>query len=333
MFKRTQLDDERVLRERLASLTHGLQPPGDGRLSQMARNAAALATSSHSETSFLNRRKRGPEPRRLLRRRLIVAGAVLVVLAAGTPVVAAVVDDLRTTAERTGVHEVPPSSPSPGFQLAEVPYISVQPLMAYLGSDQPVVPSAAVTQRGGKSVVFVLPHVTNYGTSQYVTLAAQAREVAVGQTYGKAVVVNAGLTPCDKIVVDPPASLQDGNQIRSYSIQNFEGPLIDFDNLFAGRPKAALPVIDGGIAHQEGNKVSLSILYRGKAPPGAHYLVTAPDGTTQGVPFSDPFAPGFATATVPATALRPDVPVAQVKLLDGSNNVVAQGHLEWYCAK
>lgn len=109
-------------------------------LAQMAR----AATSAPDEISPSRLRWLTP-------RRLVVGVAAVLALALATPLVAGI-NPLDEIAQLTGIREHPPSVPSAGYQPADVPYVSVQPLMRYLDSDKPVVPwTALVTRNGGAS--------------------------------------------------------------------------------------------------------------------------------------------------------------------------------------
>lgn len=254
---------------------------------------------------------------------IVIAAALAMGFAA--PLLAGI-NPLDEIAQLTGIREESPSGPVAGYKPADVPYVSVLPLMQYLGSSQPVVPAAAVTARGGKQVVFVASRPDYQG--QYTQLHVDARPVTVGRTVGKAVVITTGLTPCARIVVAPPASLESGDSIRSYSEQVTDnGPTIDYKLLFGGRPPAPTSPLGGGIAWQQGNTVGIGITYTGPQPPaGAYYLYRAPDGTVQKLPYTP-----IIDARIPVGLLKQGEPVGSVELRTPTGHVLAQATLEYYC--
>src|SRR5262249_57423241 len=109
------------------------------------------------------------------RRRPVLVAAIAAMLALAGPLVAGVIPHLDQIARLTGIREQPPRSGGP-FQPADVPYISVQPLMRYLGTDEPVVPAAAVVKRNGRDVVFTVP-IVSYpaGESSTTQIKVQAQ--------------------------------------------------------------------------------------------------------------------------------------------------------------
>jgi hypothetical protein len=66
-----------------------------------------------------------------------------------------------------------------------------------------VVPQEALVQIGGKTGAFVVEQD-----------AVRFAEVTAGEAKGGRVAIDAGLTANQRIVLDPPASLQDGDRIR-----------------------------------------------------------------------------------------------------------------------
>lgn len=254
---------------------------------------------------------------------IVVAAALAMGFAA--PLLAGI-NPLHEIAQLTGIREEPPPRPVAGYKPADVPYVSVLPLMQYLGSSQPVVPAAAVTTRDGKQVVFVASRPDYQG--QYTQLHVDARPVTVGRKVGKAVVIASGLTPCARIVVAPPASLQSGDSIRSYAEQVTDnGPTIDYKLLFGGRAPAPTSPLGGGIAWQQGNTVGVGINYTGPQPPaGAYYLYRAPDGTLQKLPYKP-----ITNARIPVGVLKQGEPVGSVELRTPRGDVLAQATLEYYC--
>lgn len=323
--------EEERLRESLEELAAGL---GSGLTKEELTHMSRVATSQEAR----------PRWDGLWRRRaaiVAVAAAALLILSA--PLVAGI-DRLLETARKTGVEEEVPPGVQRTFSPAEVPYISVQPLMHYLGTHLPVVPSAAVTERSGDSVVFVVVERPAYEpTGKSVPLIARARRVAVDRSVGKAVLIRSGLTPCDLVVVDPPASLSDGDTIRSYSGETAEGPNIDFGILFGGRAPAPAPPIEGGIAREIDGTVILSIVHHGGSPKGvppagSFYRYRAPDGTERRVPYGSGRAgtnvpyDSISEVGVPKNALRTGEPVGTVQLVSPSRQILASGQLEWYCA-
>lgn len=85
---------------------------------------------------------------------------------------------------------------------AKVAFLS-RPLAA--GEDRPrlLVPQKALTPRNGRTVALVVD-------------GRQVKEVpvTVGQTLGELVEVTAGLKEGDRVVLNPPASLQSGDRVR-----------------------------------------------------------------------------------------------------------------------
>lgn len=267
-----------------------------------------------------------PSPlRQLTPRRLALGIAAALALALATPLLAGI-NPLDEIAQLTGIREEPPPAPSAGYQPADVPYVSVQPLMRYIGSDKPVIPSTALVTRNGRRIVFVVSR-PDY-TSRYTQLSVHARPVTIGAQIGNAVAITAGLTPCDRVVISPPQTLGDGDRIRSYAEDVADnGPSIDYSVLFAGRPQAPASPIEGGIAAQDGNQVVIGITYSGTTPPpGAHYVFHAPNGAVQDIPYKL-----NANARVPEDVLKQGEPVGSVELEDATGKPLARATLDWYC--
>lgn len=254
----------------------------------------------------------------------VVALATLVLVAAmSAPLLATMLDRLQEIAQQTGIQEKTPASPPPGYQPAAEPYVSVQPLMRYAGSDVPVVPRSAVTDRRGREAVFVIDVAASQDGSDG-TVAVRRQPVSLGRTYGKAVAIDAGLTPCAVVVVKPSPELSDGDRIRYYQ---GEGPTIDYGTLFEGRPEAAPPPIEGGIAYEQDRAVVLAIYHDGDPPPhGSWYEFSSTDRVTQRVPYGNP-----AEVRVPKRAVEPGAPIGFAKLVAPSGEVLAEGSLDWYC--
>lgn len=283
-------------------------------LSEMVR---AATTTPHQIT---------PTPsRRIAPRRLALAVGAVLALAFAAPLLAGV-NPLDTIAQLTGISEQPPVPASLGYQPADVPYVSVQPLMRYIGSTKPIVPLTAVASRGGRDVVFVVSR-PDY-TSRYTNLNIYARPVTVGARVGNAVAITTGLTACDRVVISPPGSLRDGDHVRSYAEDVADsGPSIDYGVLFAGLPRAPVSPIEGGIAWQDGSQVVIGITYSGATPPaGSHYLFRAPNGTVQDIPYKP-----NANARVPEAALLQGEPVGSATLVDQNGTAIARAALDWYC--
>lgn len=239
--------------------------------------------------------------------RVGIAGAAAVALAAGA----------------VGHHRVPSAQAT-----GDLSYVAVQPLMDYVGADEPVVPSTAVVDRGGRDVVYVVPLVSYpAGDSVTTRLIVRATPVAVDRAYGRAVSVSSGLTPCSVVVVDPPQTLDDGDRIRSYESKDAEGPSSVGAALFAGRLPAAASPVGGGIAYEEAGSVRLAIDYRGPRPEAAAaYVYTSPTGETQRLPFAADVEVG-----VPRRELRRGQPVGHVEVVSRSGRPLADGPLQWYC--
>lgn len=311
--------DEEQLRMALEDLANQSGSLADTELLLMSR----IATSASERTEMGS--TRASTKRSRYRVPAIVAVLVgMVVL--GPPLLAAVMSALDQTAARTGVQENPPSPPVANYTPAPIPYVSVQPLMRYIDSTVPVVPLAAVTERNGQRVVFVVTNRNYYG--EYAEFPVRAQVVEVGATYGKAVAIISGLTPCDVVVVDPPQSLKDGDLIPSYITENSaDAPSIDFTTLFEGLPPAPTPAIGGGIAYQDGTDVVVFIFYQGIAPDGATYLYIAPDGSSQ----AGAYESSGVEVRVPASVLALNRPVGNVQLLSPAGRVLGQGDLDWYC--
>ncbi|MDQ3822238.1 MAG: hypothetical protein M3321_03230 [Actinomycetota bacterium] len=317
---------------------NGTTPPRlddlDDRLRDGIRAATCnLPSLSPDEAAAMARAaalREGQPKRRGLRRPRVVAIAVAFAALLAAPVLAGVGDELERIAELTGVREQAPEPRPADYEAAEVPYISVQPLMRYVGSSTPVVPVAAVVERGGRRLVFVTGPVIRYtGGSTSTPLRVRARPVRTSERIGNAVVVTSGVEPCDAVVVVPPPALADGDRIRSYHELTAEGPQIDFAKLFPGRAEAPPPAIDGGIVRQDGSRVVVAIHYRGAPPANAVYRVEAPDGSSTVVPYN--YEGPFTEARIEERALRMNEPVADVELRDASGAVVARGSLEWFC--
>lgn len=268
-------------------------------------------------------------PRRFGWRLVVVVIASLV--AATAALAAGFADDLGVVAWKTGVSEVAPASPAPDYAPAEVPYVSVQSLMQYLGSHDPVVPSAAIVRPLGRNSLFTTDRIVNYHAgSAYAQLAVHIRQVQLGAELGKAVSITSGLSPCDNVVVDPPSSLKDGDYIRSYHVQTAEGPSIDFANLFGGRPPAPQPLIEGGISGGQGDAVRVAIFYRGEAPAGAtYYRVKPPAATPVDVPYDTQRS--STEFVLKRSDLQNDQPIAHVQLRNSSGSVLAEGDLAPFC--
>ena len=266
---------------------------------------------------------------RIWRRPRVVAASLVFAALLATPIFAAVTNDLDRIAELTGVRENPPQPQPPDYAPADAPYISVQPLMRYADLESPVIPAAAVVTRNGTDIVFVTGPIVRYGRDSYTALVVRAQPVRTGHHLGKALVVTSGIEPCDDIVVAPPESLKSGDRIRSYHQENAEGPKIDYTTLFGGRPAAAAPAIEGGIARAEGPDDIIAIRYHGVAPPNATYRVEAPDGSVQEVPYD--YLNDFTNVRISRHALRLNKPVANVQLRDSSGAVISSNALEWYC--
>jgi hypothetical protein len=240
-----------------------------------------------------------------------------------TPLLAGL-NPLEEIAQLTSIREKPPSVSAERYEPADVPYVSVQPLMRYVGSSLPVVPAAAVATRDREDVVFAIARPDYQG--QYVQLQVEARPVSLGQRIGNAVIVSAELTPCDRVVVAPPLTLDAGDRIRSYAEETAEGPDIDYNVLFGGRPKAPTSPLEGGVASQD-REVVIGITYAGDPPPlGARYVYRAPDGTEQQVSYKS-----IVNVRVRQGVLRQGQPVGSVTLYTASGEVLAEGMLDWYC--
>jgi hypothetical protein len=252
-----------------------------------------------------------------------LATFVLALIITSAPLLARVLDRLQEISSQTGIEERRPTSPGPGYQRAEEPYVSVQPLMRYAGSDVPVVPKAALTNQDGHRAVFVIDvSAARHGSDGTVTVRTEA--VVPGRSYGKAVAIDSGLSPCSRVVVDPSPELEDGDQIRYYQAN---GPSIDYKNLFGGRPEALPPPIEGGIAYEKNGLVRVTIYHHGSIPPdGSLYEFSSSDGSTQRVPYDDP-----AEVKIAKEDLEPEAPIGNVKLIEPAGRVLAQGPLDWYC--
>lgn len=267
-----------------------------------------------------------PNPsRRIAARRPALAVGAVLALAFAAPLLAGV-NPLDTIAQLTGIRERRPLPASAGYKPADVPYVSVQPLMRRIGSTKPIVPLTAVASRGGLNVVFVVSR-PDY-TSRYANLNIYARPVTVGARLGNAVAVTAGLTACDRVVISPPESLRDGDHVRSYAEDVADtGPSIDYNVLFAGLPKAPMSPIEGGIAWQDGSQVVIGITYSGATPPaGSHYIFRAPNGTVQDIPYAR-----NVEARVPETVLEQGEPVGSATLVNQNGTAIARAALDWYC--
>lgn len=267
-----------------------------------------------------------PNPsRRIAPRKLALAVGAVLALTFAAPLLAGV-NPLDMIAQLTGIREQPPLPASAGYQPADVPYVSVQPLMRYVGSTKPIVPLTAVASRDGRDVVFVVSR-PDY-RSRYTNLNVYARSVTVGARVGNAVAVTTGLTACDRIVISPPESLRDGDHVRSYAEDVADtGPSIDYNVLFAGLPRAPVSPIEGGIAWQDGSQVVIGITYSGATPPaGSHYVFRAPNGTVQDIQYEP-----NANARVPETVLEPGEPVGSATLVNQNGATIAQAALDWYC--
>lgn len=302
------------------ALEHRLQEIAARQPSLSAEEFGSLARSV-SSGGFERARGRS---RRRSRHRVVVFATLVVVAAMSAPLLAGMLDRLAEIAQQTGIEEQTPASPPPGYQPAEEPYVSVRPLMRYAGSDVPVVPRSAVTERRGREAVFIIDVAASQDGSDG-TVAVRLQPVSLGRTYGKAVSIDAGLTPCAAVVVKPSRELRDGDRIRYYQ---GEGPTIDYSNLFEGRPEAAPPPIEGGIAYEDDGAVILTIYHNEDPPPhGSWYEFSSKDGVAKRVPYGDP-----AEVRVPRESLEPGAPLGFVKLTAPSGEVLAQGPLDWYCA-
>lgn len=310
-----QVDE--ILRGYFSRLTASIRVPAEDRL------VPRLETASRDGLKHLSARR----PKVLVAvvlAALIVVGGAYAFSKSGT---------LDAIGDAVGIREQPPAQPAPNYAPAKVPYISVQPLMYYLGSADPVVPVTAVTRDGERASVFVLDgNAVNYRTrNSYAELVVNQQNVTLGKRVGQAVIVDAGLTPCARVVVDPPASLRDGDRIRSFHVQTAatEGLRVDYGRLFGGRPPASPPLIEGGIAGEQNGLLRLAITYHGNAPRGAVYRVVFPDDSVKELPVdperssTDMFAP--------RAALRQGEPVALVQLLDPARSEIARGSLEPFC--
>lgn len=292
------------------------------------RAGASLPTLSGEEISEMARiassRSERAKPIRFRFGQVALILAAALALGFAAPLVAGI-NPLDEIAQLTGIREEPPPSPAAGYKPADVPYVAVWPLMRYLGTSAPVVPGAAVATRDGKQVVYLVSRPDYEG--RYTQLQVEARPVTVGQRIGKAVVITSGLTPCARVVVAPPESLQSGDYIRSYAEDVPNGPTINYNLLFGGGPPASTPPLGGGIAWQQGNVVGIGINYTGtQPPPGAYYVYRAPDGTVQKLPYEP-----IADARIPVDLLKQGNPVGSVELRTAGGNVLAQATLEYFC--
>lgn len=315
LIRRGKKAKEDEVRRHLAEVSSRVDRPTADEVAHMTR----IATSTPRPAEA---RQRGPSPRSV---GVLVGLVALLVFA--SPLLAAVYDRLNEVADETGVREAPPESPAPGYRPAAEPYISVQPLMRYAGVDEPVIPRAAIRRRAGEQVVFTIATPYYTGTDQYEQLTIRANAVTLGEALGRAVVVTSGLDPCDKVLVDPSEDLQDGDVIRSYS-QRSDGEVeIDYATLFAGRPSAPPPPVEGGIAHQDEGQVVLAVYSNGLTPPeGSTYEVVAPDGSVHQAAYARP-----AEVRVPSHVLESGRPVGRARLVSPAGETIASGLLEWYC--
>jgi len=284
----------------------------DDELSAIARTAVLAA----------KRTRRGS-----LRGRPALIAAVIGALALSSSAFALTRSDLRRLGEFIGIVEPTPSTPAPDYAPAGVPYVSVESLMRYAATSAPVVPRTAIVQRRRADVVFVVATPIDYDTS-YVELRVRAKRVTRAASSGNAVVVASGVQPCDRVVVDPPPDLMDGDTIRSYHEQTAEGPTVDMDRLFDGVEPRDKPPIEGGITTERDGRVVLAVDFSGTAPDDAAYTFEFPDGTTRKVPYN--YDGEFTEVAVSKSALRLNEPVATVAL-EQSGRTIARGSLQIYC--
>lgn len=269
-----------------------------------------------------------------LKRWHIAAACLAVsVLIASVAVAMASTSRQPTTArlQESVVREKAPARPAPNYAPAPIPYVAVQPLMYYLGSDEPVVPATAVIRNADGASVFVIGEgPVRYSTpNSYAKLTVHQERVTPGKRIGKAIMIDAGLNACAVVVVEPPSTLRDGDTISSFHEQTAEGPAIDYARLFGGRRPGVPPVIEGGIAGEQNGLLRLVITYHGDAPKGATYRVILPDDAVTEAPLD---TEGSSTdVLVRKGALVEGEPVAQVQLLDTGGTKLAEGGLEPFC--
>lgn len=288
--------------------------------SEQSRAMARLAVAQGCQTSKRAHR---------WSRRAIAVGLSTAVGVGGVGVaVAAVMTNLDRTAQQTGVREIRPPNAGRTWTPVQVPYISVQPLMQYVGVDTPVVPTAAITHRNGRFVVYALAAIPSDQAAGHGSVKIRAIPVTPAQTVGRATVVTAGLSPCDVIVADPPRTLATGDAVQTYIAGDDNSPAINYQTLFGGRPAAPLPRIEGGIAHPAGmNSVAVNIVDERPTSGGAYYLYTAPDGFQQRVRYSR--SQDF---VVNLAHLRYGAPIGSIKVVSSGGRVLTTGHLDWYCS-
>lgn len=305
-----RLDDELDL-QRVRQFVAETEPVPD----YLCRSMAQVATQGV-----------GQGQRRWGRRRFVAALSVAVI-AGGSVAAAAAVDRLVMTRQDTGVYERRPARTPHTWTAAQTPYLSVQPLMQYLGADVPVVPTAAIVTRGGKRVVFALVAVPNELPEQHGRARVAAVPVTVSNSIGKASVITSGLTPCAEVVAEPPPALQSGDSIETYVGGSEESVHIDFNVLFGGRAPAPPPRIEGGISHGAGpSRVAVSVVDQQANPGSALYKYTAPDGATQRIRYAR-----SVEFTVQTVHLRQGQRIGTMEVLSNGGQVIAKGSLDWYC--
>lgn len=306
-----RFEDELVL-EHLRRLVAQIEPVSDDQCRSMARAAARTAERDRSKRWG---------------RRGFLAVISTSVLVGGGIAAGAVTGNLGKIRQDTGIYENRPARATRTWTAAQLPYLSVQPLMHYVGVDQPVVPTASIVTRDGKRIVFVLASVPNELPDQHGRVKVTAVPVTIGEAIGKATIISSGLTACAEVVAEPPAALQPGDSIETYIGGSEDSLRIDFRALFGARAAAPLPRIQGGIAHQAGpGEVTVNVVDEQPSKTASVYLYSGPDGTTQQIPYSS-----SVDFTVATAHLRQGKPIGTITILSNAGGTIATGHLEWYC--
>lgn len=312
------------LRRRDKSVDEWLRRAASVDVSIPSSEIRAIASRVVSEKRSIARSAHRVRPTRAT---ALVAAALLALVA--VTAAAGVTGQFGAAAEQLGFREEPPPAPAANYAPAAVPYISVQPLMRYAGRNLPVVPASALTRRGGHDAVFVLGETVTYRDRENpVSITVRERPVVVGKAVGRTFIVPQGLSPCDRVVVAPPDSLEDGAKILSFHPQSSAtGVTIDYEKLFAGIAAAPAPEIGGGISREVRGSLLVVIDYQGDAPPDAMYRFQAADGTVRTGTYQEPYV----ELLLPKSSVRRGEPIGDAEIRDRSSAVIARNKLEWYC--
>lgn len=259
---------------------------------------------------------------------LITLTAVWVVASACTPTeVAKSATVTSTPPSAVATTSVPPTEDVDavtGYVDLEARFVSVEALMTYSGSSQPLVPASSLVETDNAAAVFTIVD----GPAErdgYWHFTVSLQPVTVTDRTADIAFVTVGLTGCDQVIIDPPSAMTDQMKVRTTWQREDEN--LDLGALFfSGSPPAPIQIW-GGIARQADDEVQIVWTHTGPTPPdGSTYQFETPDGLVRTIVYRIEVR-----IWVSISSLRPDQPTGTVLLVDPEGRTIYQAALLPFC--